>query len=193
MTYSELKLLLLDLELSQVEFAKLVGVTPRAVNMWVQGEREIPGPVESYLRIFRMLNSSQRFAEKERVAGKEKVMREGMYEIQFHTSGNPADWGMAVLIFGGGIVYGADAGGGASYDGTYAPTAEPGIVDVKLKVSFPPNVLSIFGISHPHEWSIEVRTKMDSRNEAGKVFAVTNLGQNVDASYSFIRALPEAA
>lgn len=189
----ELKLQLSGLELSQVEFAKLVGVTPRAVNMWVQGEREIPGPVESYLRIFQMLTSAQKFAEKERVAGKEKVMREGMYEVQFHTSNNPADWGMATLIFGGGTVYGVDAGGGASYDGTYQPTADAGIVDVSLKVSFPPNVMSVFGIAYPHEWSIEVRTKLDTRKEAGEVLAVTNLGNNVTASYSFVRALPEAA
>jgi hypothetical protein len=189
----DLKLLLSSLELSQVEFAKLVGVTPRAVNMWVQGEREIPGPVESYLRVFQMLSSSQKFAEKERVAGREKVMREGMYEIQFHTSSNPADWGMATLVFGGGIVYGVDAGGGASYDGTYQPTSEAGIVDVKMKVSFPPNVMSVFGIAYPHEWSIEVRTRLDTRQEAGQVLAKTNLGKDVNASYSFVRALPEAA
>lgn len=189
---NELRVILGSYELSQVMFAKLVGVTSRAVNMWVQGEREIPGPVESYLRLFQMLPSSLRQAEIEKAIGKEFSMREGMYQIQFHTSGDPRNWGVGTLIFGGGIIYGVDAGG-AKYDGTYAPTLVDGLVDVNVKVTFPPNGMSIFGIEHPYEWSIEVATQLDSKKENGQMNVSTNVGANVTASYQYLRSIPEAA
>lgn len=43
---------LYDHGLSQVEFARMVGVTPRAVAMWLAGQRKVPGPVKAYLRLF---------------------------------------------------------------------------------------------------------------------------------------------
>lgn len=192
MNGNELRLILRSLELSQVTFSRLVGVTTRAVNMWAQGEREIPGPVEAYLRTFQLLPTNLKAVELERTIGKEKSMREGMYQIQFHTSSAPENWGIGTLIFGGGIIYGVDAGG-AKYDGSYEPTAIEGIVNARVKVTFPPNGMSIFGIAHPYEWSIEVGTQMDSRNETGILSVSTNLGANVTAGYQYLRALPEAA
>lgn len=38
------------LKLTQVEFARLLGVTPRAVNMWVTGKRKVPSTATAYLR-----------------------------------------------------------------------------------------------------------------------------------------------
>ncbi len=192
MTGNELRTILKSLELPQVIFSRLVGVTARAVNMWVQDEREIPGPVEAYLRIFQMLPSNFKSVELHRTIGKEKAMREGIYQISFHTSTNPQDWGLGTLIFAGGIIYGIDAGG-AKYDGVYEPALTEGIVNAKLKVTFPPNGMSIFGIAHPYEWAIEVATQMDSRNEKGNLNVATNLGSNVSASYQFLRSIPEAA
>lgn len=189
---NELRTILKSLELPQVIFARLVGVTTRAVNMWVQGEREIPGPAEAYLRVFQMLPANFKAVELERITGKEKAMREGMYQISFHTSGNPENWGVGTLIFGGGTIYGVDAGG-AKYDGIYVPTATEGVVNARVKVTFPPNGMSIFGIMHPYEWSIEVTTQMDSRNESGNLNVRTNLRSNVSASYQFLRSIPEAA
>lgn len=39
------------LDLSPSSFAKLVGVTPRAVSLWLSGHREVPGPVCAYVRL----------------------------------------------------------------------------------------------------------------------------------------------
>ncbi len=189
---TELRAILVSSDVSQVTFAKLVGVTARAVNMWVRGEREVPGPVEAYLRLFQMLPISLRQAEIEKAIGKDSSMREGMYQIQFHTSGDPRNWGVGTLVFGGGVIYGVDAGG-AKYDGTYSPTGVDGIVDAKVKVTFPPNGMSIFGIMHPYEWSIEIGTQLDSRKEGGQLNISTNVGTNVTASYQYLRSIPEAA
>ena len=119
-------------------------------------------------------------------------MREGMYKIQFHTSGNPQNWGIGTLVFGGGLIYGVDAGN-AKYDGIYEPTPIDGVVNAKIKVTFPPNGMSIFGISHPYEWSIEVATQLDSRQEQGNLNVSTSLGSNVVAGYQYLRSIPEAA
>ena len=192
MNGNELRSILKSLELSQVTLSRLVGVTTRAVNMWVQGERDVPGPVEAYLRAFQLLPSDLKAVELERTIGKEKAMREGMYQIQFHTSGNPQNWGVGTLVFGGGVIYGVD-GGGAKYDGTYESTAIEGIVNVRLKVTFPQNGMSIFGIAHPYEWSIEVTTQLDSRTERGNLSVSTNIGRSVTAGYQYLRAIPEAA
>lgn len=39
------------LSLSSPNFSKLVGVTPRAVSLWLSGQREVPGPVHAYVRL----------------------------------------------------------------------------------------------------------------------------------------------
>lgn len=44
-----------ELGLSPSEFAKLIGVTPRAVNLWLNNQREVPGPVGAYLRLLMSL------------------------------------------------------------------------------------------------------------------------------------------
>jgi hypothetical protein len=119
-------------------------------------------------------------------------MKEGMYQIQFNTLGDPSNWGVGTLIFDSGRIFGIDAGG-AKYDGDYQPSQTPGIVSVKLKVTFPAHGMSIFGIAHPHEWAIEVHTQMDANKESGPLVAITNLGHKVEARYAFVRALPEAA
>ena len=188
----DLKLILDEFGLTQVELARLVGVTPRAVNMWMQGDREIPGPVEAYLRLFTVLPTAMRASERAKAAGKEKPMREGMYQIQFHTAADPQSWGVGTLVFDSGIVYGIDAGG-AKYDGEFQLSESTGLVDVRLKVTFPPDGMSIFGIAHPYEWAIEVHTELDPKKDRGPLTATTNLGHQVKAAYSFVRSLPEAA
>jgi Helix-turn-helix len=192
MLVSDLRLVLDEFKLTQVELAKLVGVTPRAVNMWMQGDREIPGPVEAYVRLFILLPAQIRDGERARAAGKEKIMKEGFYRIQFQTAGEPSSWGVGTLVFDGGKIFGVDEGG-AKYDGEYVRSANLEMVDVTLKVAFPPNAMSIFGIVHPYEWSIEVRTQLDPKKDGGLIVATTNVGPQVLANYEFVRSMPEAA
>ncbi len=55
MNSNDLKSILGELELSQADFARLVGVTSRAVTLWIADERAIPGSVEGYLRLLQLL------------------------------------------------------------------------------------------------------------------------------------------
>jgi DNA-binding transcriptional regulator YiaG len=71
----ELRAALEALGLSQAEFAGLLGVTPRAVALWLAGERLVPGPVVAYLRIVKKLSPARRIDEFLR------VMRPAMWRI----------------------------------------------------------------------------------------------------------------
>jgi transcriptional regulator with XRE-family HTH domain len=181
---------LAEFELSQVEFARLVGVTPRTVNMWLQGDREIPGPIEAYVRLFELVPISALADEIAKARGKDLVMKEGMYQIQFHADNDPGKWGVGSLIFESGRIYGADAGG-AKYDGEYETSPNPELVDVKIRVTFPANGMSIFGIANPYEWSLGIRTQLDRRKDSGIVQVQTDVGPAF-ANYLFVRSIPEA-
>src|ERR1700730_3453006 len=56
MTVHELRATLSRLELTQAEAAQLLGVAPRTVRRWVDGE-EIPGPAEQALRAWIRLHN----------------------------------------------------------------------------------------------------------------------------------------
>jgi transcriptional regulator with XRE-family HTH domain len=189
MLSSNLRLILGELGLAQTELARLIGVTPRAVSLWLKGDREIPGPVEAYLNLLAKLPIGIRQTELARIAGRSTPMREGMYGIEFNFQDRI---GHGTLVFEGGRIYGADVGA-ARYDGDYAFNEGSGMVDVNLKVTFPPNGMSVFGIAHPYEWAIEVRTVIDPSKDAAPIKVTTNLGRGVDAQYHFLRDLPDAA
>ena len=50
-------------KLSQAGFARMYGVTPRAVAMWVAGSRETPTPLNSFIRVFEKLDDRHRYQE----------------------------------------------------------------------------------------------------------------------------------
>jgi hypothetical protein len=79
------------------------------------------------------------------------------------------------------------------YDGDYVFDENSGLVDVKAKVTFPPNVRAVQGISNPYEWSIDITTKFDPRQNSGTLKLATSLGKPLSAQYVFLRSLPEAA
>ena len=128
-------------------------------------------------------------------------MREGMYLINYGVRPGPQNAGMnegtGTLIFEGGTIYGADVGG-ARYDGEYQLNPAIGLnpatghVEIKLKVTFPPNVVSIFGIAHQYEWAIQVTTQMDPNQDAGPLQIMSDVGP-VSATYMYLRSLPAAA
>jgi hypothetical protein len=189
MKQDDLKLILGELSLTQADFARLIEVTPRAVGLWLSGERGIPGPVEAYLRLFKVLPGNLRQIEVLRLKTKGSKMREGMFGISFQYGG---DGGMGALIFEGGRIYGADVGG-VKYDGDYEVREESGLADIKLKVTFPPNTSSVFGTKNPYEWSIDVTATMNPKLDSGSLIARTSIGKNLNAQYVYLRALPEAA
>jgi hypothetical protein len=184
---AELRSLLTDLDLTQVDFARLVDVTPRAVNLWAMEARAIPGPVAAYCRLLNALPANLRQIEFGRLNERGTGMRDGMFGITFQGQQGA---GMGILVFDAGRVYGSDAEG-AKYDGGYVFNDGSGKADVNLKVRFPPNVLSVFGIRNPYEWAIDVSTAIDPKQNAGSVIVKTSLGHQINAQYKYLRALPE--
>lgn len=189
MQSDELKAFIGELGLSQADFARLVGVTSRAVTLWLSGERAIAGPVEAYVRLFRLLPLNLRQIELNRLREKGTAMRDGMYGITFQGQQGA---GMGVLIFENGRVYGTDTEG-VRYDGEYVFHEDTGIADVKVKVTFPPNVRAVFGISNPYEWSFDVTTTVNPMQNSGPLALKTSLGKPINGQFVFLRTLPEAA
>jgi hypothetical protein len=189
MKSADLKSLLAELGLSQSDFARLLGLTPRAVALWVAEERSIPGPVEAYLRLLKLLPPNLRQVELTRLNQKGNEMRDGMYGITFQGQQGA---GMGVLIFDNGKVYGTDTEG-VRYDGGYLYDEVSGLADVKVKITFPPNVQSVFGLSNPYEWSFDVTTRVNPKLKSGPLAVNTSIGQTINAQFVYLRSLPDAA
>lgn len=189
MISTDLKAFLSEFELTQADFARLVGVTVRAVTLWISEERSIPGPVNAYARLFQLLPANLRQIELNRLKQKGTNMRDGIFGITFQGQHGR---GMGMLIFDNGRVYGTDEAG-VRYDGDYLFDEGSGLANVKVKVMFPPNIRSVQGISNPYEWSIDITTTFDPRQNAGKLMLRTSLNRPLSAQYVFLRNLPEAA
>src|ERR1700674_1457670 len=126
MTSDDLRSLLMEFGLTQADFARLIGVTLRAVTLWVADERAIPGPAEAYVRLLRLLPPNLRQVELNRLKQKGTNMRDGMFGITFQGQHGR---GMGMLIFDSGRVYGTDEAG-VRYDGGYVFDESSGLVNV---------------------------------------------------------------
>ena len=112
-----------------------------------------------------------------------------MFGITFHGQHGA---GLGVLVFDAGRVYGTDSEG-ARYDGVYVFTEEDSRADVVVKATFPPNVATVFGISNPYEWAIDVSTSFNPQQKAGQLDVKTSLGRPISAQFKYLRPLPDAA
>jgi transcriptional regulator with XRE-family HTH domain len=102
------------LGLSVPELAKLLGVTDRAVNMWLSNSRSVPGPVLSYLRLFSQLPKAAQAQELARARQEDEHAKyEGIYSLNFQ--GDQSE-GRGMLVLMAGRVFGSDEAG-VSYDG----------------------------------------------------------------------------
>lgn len=178
-----------ELGVSQAEFGRLVGVSSRGVALWISGDRTVPGPVEAYVRLLSVLPPNLKQIEMAKLLERGTGMRDGMFGIQFQ---GQQGTGMGVLVFDAGRVFGTDTEG-ARYDGGYVFDEKSLLADVKLKVTFPPNVRAVFGISNPYEWSIDVSATLDPTKNSGSIAVRTSIGRPINAQYRFLRALPEVA
>jgi len=188
MTPHELSKILLRFRLAQADLARLIEVTARGVALWLKGDRPVPGPVAAYLRLFQLLPDYLRRVELARLLEREAAVHNGMYEISFIGSG-PAQTG--TLIFESGKLFGGGPRG-TLYDGSYVLDAEAGELDVSLKITLPPHVESIFGIQHPHEWSIDARMRFDPKFGYRRIEITTLLNTSVAAEIRFLRAVPQS-
>src|SRR5579864_8328646 len=108
MRSNELKAILSDLEISQADLARLLGVTSRAVALWTAGERAIPGSADAYVRLLQRLPQNLRQVELNRLKEKGTGMRDGMFGVSFQGQDGA---GMGLLVFEGGRIYGTDTEG----------------------------------------------------------------------------------
>jgi transcriptional regulator with XRE-family HTH domain len=182
----DLREILSAIGVSQADFARLVGVTARAVSLWMAGDREIPGAVEAYARLLHALPASLRQIELGRLKQRRTSMRDGMYAVQYQSSNGS---GLGTLILENGKAWGADPYGGA-FDGDYLFDEASGLAELRMKVTFKANAESIFGIRHPYEWSIDLTTWLDPKADQGNLTMATPIGKSLDARYRFLRGLP---
>ncbi len=187
MNKNELKNAMSALGLSSISLAKLLDVTPRAVSMWLTGERSVPGPAVAYLNLFSKLPPSQQQLEIQKSELEKLTMRDGLYQLEF---AGPNGSGYGVLIFEDGRIYGSDVGAG-KWDGTYTMNPTTKLADLKLRVEMPAGEQSVLGPAQSFSWNVDVTATMDPANDVGAINAQTNLGP-ATAKYKFMRSLPTA-
>jgi transcriptional regulator with XRE-family HTH domain len=185
MNASELRNALMELGLGQAQFARLVEVTPRAVSLWLAGEREIPGPVEAYLNLLSSLPKALFVKELARLKQEVSDMYEGMYLFSYH---GQKGGGHGLLVLMNGAVFGYD--GGVHYDGSYQPSAStPGNVDVNLHMTIPPGVALVQGVPpQPMSYGYDLDCSFNP-NETTNLMVQTPFGP-VQATIRLARKLP---
>src|ERR1700730_1145966 len=188
MLSSDLKTILDLMGISQADFARLMGVTPRAVSLWMVGDPAIPGPVEAYARLLQSVTPAQRQIELARLKERKTTMRDGMYGVEYQSG---AGAGAGVLILDSGRVYGADPYGG-KYDGDYTYDEGTGLAELRLKLTFAANKPAVFGVRHPYEWSIDVTTRLNPRADTGQLTIQTPIGPQIHAQYRYLRSIPDS-
>jgi hypothetical protein len=188
MAPDELRTSLANLGVSQADFGRLIDTTSRGVALWLSGARTIPGPVEAYVRLLNSLPLALRQAELARIKNGLISMKNGMYSLAFRSGGTE---GIGLLTFEDGTIYGVDAMG-VLFDGSYAAN-DSGSVDATVKVTYPPGVVSVFGVSNPYSWAIDFNLKLDPTVDVGRVALKTPTNHVIDVEYRFMRALPQAA
>lgn len=186
MNQNELKNAMSALGLSAASLSKLLDVTPRAISMWLTGERSIPGPAEAYINLFSKLSPSQQELEIQKSEVEKLTMKDGLYQLEF---AGPNGAGYGVLIFDNGRVYGSDVGLG-KWDGSYKMNPITKRAEIELTVQMPAGSESVLGPAQPFRWNVDVRATMDPSVDVGYIDAQTNLGP-AKAKYIYMRSLPE--
>jgi hypothetical protein len=185
MTAPELRSVLERFGLAQVEFAELLGVTPRTVSLWATGENQLPGPVSAYLRVLQMLGPDGVAAELRNLARRRQMLDNGLYRIDFTGA---VGWGNGVLVLKDGNIAGTDIGG-VQYDGRYAFDTANSVNVLDLIIDVPPNGELVTGlVAGPNGEKVSVRA-VCVRPSPEAVFVASGRGQQVQGNLQKLRAL----
>ena len=187
---AKLRRILLEHDLSQAEFARMIDVSVSAVSQWLSDSRGIPGPVEAFLGLLGRLPEEMRKLEITRAKMGNTKMINGIYRVHL---GGSAGEGDATLIFQDGMIFGFDATG-AEYNGNYVH-AVSGVIEAVVYVNMPANVASVIGnVSQPFPWTLQAMFSILTADVRGTTIVRTNVGaETVSVKYSRIRDLPQAA
>lgn len=188
MDQNQLRDSLAAIALQPLDLATLLEVTPRAVSMWLGGERSVPGPVAAYLDLLLSVTPEQRQLFIRRKLHGASIVRNGMYHINF---AGPAGSGEGVLIIQNGIAYGSDSGGG-NYDGICDIDPTTGMARLRLKCAMPAGSQSVLGPNLPYAWTVNVVALFNPEQDSGPIRVSTDHG-TAEAMFRYMRPLPLAA
>jgi hypothetical protein len=185
---TELKATLNELGIGPTAFAQLIGVTPRAVSLWLAGEREVPGPAAAYLSLFASLPKALQAKELSRLTQERADMYEGMYGVELQGLHGQ---GLAAIVLLNGRVFGCD-NGGVRYDGTYQPSQQAGLIDAKVRVEIPAGtVLVQTGRALPMNYGFDLELCFRAQGITLVQVQTPLGGTPVNARISYMRPLPQ--
>lgn len=132
MTGPTLKPTLEKLGLRQTDFARLLDVSARTVNLWATGVQPVPGSVVAYLRVLQAAAPDVRAAEVERVVDRSRHLRDGMYGVAYRAPAS-AHEGRGTAVLRNGRLTGADFEG-TLFCGSYRFDYARGATSVDLRL-----------------------------------------------------------
>ncbi|MDX2258709.1 MAG: hypothetical protein NW205_07285 [Hyphomicrobiaceae bacterium] len=188
MAETGLKCSLERIGLRQADFARLIGVSARTVSLWATGEKALPGPVCAYLRLIRDMPPDALARELRRVAGRAKMLDEGLYSLSYGVPGGAkSDTALAVLR--NGKVLGSDRLGGV-FSGTYEFDAVEEINRLHVRLKMPPRGTLVTGhVSGSQGEVIDILAAVERAAPLSRA-TVSVLGSPVEIELSFLGALP---
>lgn len=145
MSENGLKYALERFGLRQVEFARLLEVSPRTVSQWATGTSEIPGPVAAYLRLLGNSGPAGVAGELSRLKGRSHMLDEGLYGLSYRAekASEPAG-GDALAVLRNGKILGSDRWGGV-FAGSYTYDAAGKQNRVHVRFDMPPDGTLVTG------------------------------------------------
>lgn len=185
-----LKDCLKTLGIKQIELARLLSVSPRAVSQWANGDVALPGPAAAYLRLFSALTPQQRSAELIRLQRQPKRLDDGIYALTY--SANEDDQpchasGLAVLR--NGKILGSDRLGGV-FSGSYAYDEKRRTNTVHVRMTVPDGGVLVTGFAAGAEGAIiDIAGSFDHAAPTA-MSTVTVEGAPVDVRLTYLGALP---
>jgi transcriptional regulator with XRE-family HTH domain len=181
----ELRPLLEKLRISQADLARLVGVTPRAVNSWATSEQEeVPGPVAAYIQLLVSLPLDYQRRELMRLRPEEIKMMDGMYSVEF---AGRAGAGYGFIVFNRGRIQGADCTG-VQFDGNYFPVAGHNLLNIRVRAVVPAGVWLVQGTpAQPQPYAFSIAGNIAPGNSS-EITVQTDFGP-VNVRFNFMRTL----
>lgn len=139
MAKQRLKDILDRLGLRQAELAKLLDVSTRTVSLWATGASPLPGPVAAYLGLLQRLPPNALEDELARIAGRNKMLDEGLYSLDYRVSRRgKRDGDSALAALRNGKILGSDRFGGV-FAGSYEFDSASQRNNVHVRMQVPPD------------------------------------------------------
>lgn len=176
--------------LRQVEFARLLDVSPRTVSLWATRASEVPGPVLAYLRVLNAAGPAVLSQELRSLARRSKMLDEGLYNLRYRGEDRGTfDGGEALVVLRNGKILGTDHGGGM-FSGFYEFDAMREKNCIRARLSIPPEGTLVTGFSAgPDGAALDVEGLCE---RAGHVSSMTveAAGLRIEIQLTYLAPLP---